>query len=298
MTEDGRHHSTRKRRGRYWIPLTALLLTLATAVFQTRTGPTYPLQGEFQTTGGRVRFFFARSEVIGRDLPIVLLAPVPDELRGRVRYRRYRSADAWTTVDMRPGSFFFHSRGVSRTLKGLGVMLPSLRERAGKYEYFVEVAEADGPFRSVTGEKPVYARYKARVPGEVLVLHIVVIFASLYLAMLATLLALTGGTYRRTLTAAVAALLLGGFVLGPLVQWYAFGVWWSGFPLGYDWTDNKVVVELLFWLGALWANRGQRRRPWTVVLAGIVTLAVFLVPHSIFGSEYNYLTGTGHGTAG
>ena len=94
------------------------------------------------------------------------------------------------------------------------------------------------------------------------------------------------------------SLLLGGFILGPLVQWYAFGVWWSGVPFGYDWTDNKVLVELIFWILALALNRGNRRDRRSVYLAGIVTLAVYFIPHSIFGSEYDYRTGTGHGTAG
>jgi hypothetical protein len=92
--------------------------------------------------------------------------------------------------------------------------------------------------------------------------------------------------------------LLGGFVLGPIVQWYAFGVWWAGVPYGYDWTDNKVLVELVFWLVALYKNHGtQRSRLW-VYVAGVVTLIVYFIPHSVFGSEYDYTTGTGHGTAG
>jgi len=85
------------------------------------------------------------------------------------------------------------------------------------------------------------------------------------------------------------------------VQWYAFGVWWSGFPFGYDWTDNKVVVELAAWLlagGAVLAWRGTGRARVAVLLALAVTLAVYFIPHSIFGSEYDYRRGAGHGTAG
>ena len=32
--------------------------------------------------------------------------------------------------------------------------------------------------------------------------------------------------------------------------------------------------------------------------AALVTLVVYFIPHSIFGSEYNYRTGTGRGTTG
>jgi RNA recognition motif-containing protein len=46
------------------------------------------------------------------------------------------------------------------------------------------------------------------------------------------------------------------------------------------------------------ARPRERRERWSVLVAGIATLAIFLVPHSIFGSEYNYITGKGHGTTG
>jgi hypothetical protein len=199
---------------------------------------------------------------------------------------------------MTRGEFLLSRRGRARSVRGLGAELPSLRERAGKYEYFAEVVEGTGPGVSVTGSKPIYARYKAPVPTWALVLHIAAIFASMLLAVRATLAALCEDSFKRLVWAALAALLLGGFVLGPLVQWQAFGVWWAGWPYGYDWTDNKVVVELLAWVVALWANRGGRRSRWTVLLAGAVTLVVYCIPHSLFGSEYSYITGSGHGTAG
>lgn len=290
--------SFRTSRATCVLPIVALLLTLGTLVYQDRTGPTYPLEGSFMTSQGPVRFLFVRSATIGDDLPIVLRDPVPEGVRGQVRYRRHRSRDAWTTVPMKPGEFRFSRRGRTGTVRGLGVELPSLKERAGKYVYFVEVAEgADAP-KSITGDRPIYARYRANVPAWALILHILAIFLSLFLGLLATLQALVGHRYARALKGTVITLLLGGFILGPLVQWYAFGVWWSGFPFGYDWTDNKVVVGLAFWLLALYGNTGGRSWRWTVVLAGIVSVAIYLIPHSIFGSEYNYITGTGHGTKG
>lgn len=293
--------AARRRPGRgigcaLW--LFALLGTLGSLVYQDRTGPTYPLEGTLQTEAGPVRFLFIRSETIGADLGVMLLRPLPEGVQGRVRYRRYRSRDPWTVVGMEPGEFRYARRGRTRTVRAVGAALPSLKERAGKYEYYVEISASGGDYVSVTGSKPIYARYKASVPGWALMLHIAAIFASMFVAMRATLGALFGQPYRTLLWATVITLLLGGFVLGPLVQWYAFGVWWSGFPFGYDWTDNKVAVGLAFWLVALWANRGARRSRWSVIAAGVVTLAVYFIPHSIFGSEYDYISGSGHGTAG
>ena len=79
---------------------------------------------------------------------------------------------------------------------------------------------------------------------------------------------------------------------------YAFGVLWSGIPFGYDWTDNKVLVELAAWLVAAALVGQPRRARFAVLGATLVTLAIYLIPHSVFGSEFDYTKGTGQGTAG
>ena len=274
------------------------IVTLVCFAYQDKTGPTYPLEGEFQAAQGTVHFKFLRSETIGTDLKIMLLDPVPLGVTGYVKYRRYKSDDDWESLSMNPGSFEFSRRGRTESIQGIGVELPSLQERAGKYEYLVYIDDGHNEAVSVTDGKPIYARYKAEVPTGVLILHIFAVFASMTIAIRTTFEALIDGNYRRLLWATLLSLLLGGFILGPLVQWYAFGVWWSGVPFGYDWTDNKVLVELIFWVLAIYRNRGQRHDRRSVYLAGVVTLVVYFIPHSIFGSEYDYRTGTGHGTAG
>jgi len=276
----------------------AVILTLGCLAYQDKTGPTYPFEGEFKTDKGPVRYHFLRSETIGTGLKIMLIDPVPDGVTGHVKYRRYRSHDDWSIAPMVPGEFEFERRGRSTVVKGIGAELPSLDERAGKYEYFVFIEDGMGEPVSVTGDTPLYARYKAEVPVWALILHILVIFSAMTIAIRTLLEALIDGRFGWMLWATTASLLLGGFLLGPLVQWYAFGVWWSGVPFGYDWTDNKVVVELVFWLLALFMNRGDKRNRWSVYVAGVVTLVVYFIPHSLFGSEFDYRTGTGRGTAG
>jgi hypothetical protein len=280
--------------------LAAAALTVACFVFQNRTGPTYPLEGTAETARGPVRFKLLRSEEIGTPLQLMLREPVPAGVVGQVRWRRYKSHDDWRTTAMEAGTFRFTRRGNAEELRGVGASLPSLPERAGKYEFYVELDDGTG-FKSVTGEKAIFARYKAPVPVFVLFPHILLVFLSMTLAVRTGLAAVTGGEVRRLLPATIGSLLLGAFLLGPLVQKYAFGVWWSGFPYGYDWTDNKVVVELGAWLLAgavLLLSRDLRRVRAAVVLALAVTLAVYFIPHSIFGSEYDYTRGSGHGTAG
>jgi hypothetical protein len=276
----------------------ALLLTGACLLYQDTTGPTSPLEGTVKTSKGPVHFKFMRSENIGVPLQIALVNP-PAGVKGDVKFRRYKSNDSWLTVGMAPNTFRFERRGSVQEVKGVGLALPSLTERAGKYEYFVIVDDGTGKQFSVTGEKPIYARYKAEVPNAVLIVHVLTIFISLLFAIRTTLEAmLPHGRWRWMIWATLVSLILGGFVLGPLVQWYAFGVWWSGVPFGWDWTDNKVLFELVAWIVAIVLNWGKRTERWSVLAAGGITLLVYFIPHSIFGSEYDYTKGSGQGTAG
>ena len=83
---------------------------------------------------------------------------------------------------------------------------------------------------------------------------------------------------------------IGGMVLGPIVQYYAFGDFWTGIPFGWDLTDNKTLIALIFWIVAVIMNR-KKERPLYTVLAALILLLVFSIPHSLFGSQLNYSTG-------
>ncbi len=278
--------------------LLAAILTLACFAYQDKTGPTYPLEGELQTAKGVVKYKVLRSETIGTDLKIMLLDPVPEGVSGYVKYRRFKSDDTWSTKEIEKGSFSFSRRGREEFVEGMGVELPSLSERAGKYEFFVFIDDGEGEPVSITKDKAIYARYKGSVPMLVLLVHILLIFLSMAIAIRTIFETLINGNFKPYIWATIISLIFAAFILGPLVQWYAFGVWWSGIPFGYDWTDNKVVLEMVFWLIAAYQNRASKVNRTSVYIAGLVTLIVYFIPHSLFGSEYNYTTGEGTGTAG
>jgi hypothetical protein len=83
-------------------------------------------------------------------------------------------------------------------------------------------------------------------------------------------------------------IVVGGFVLGPAVQRQAFNEWWAGVPYGWDLTDNKTLIAGVAWLWAWWRTRGRRADRLSVLAAAVVTLGVFAIPHSTWGSQIDW----------
>jgi hypothetical protein len=101
----------------------------------------------------------------------------------------------------------------------------------------------------------------------------------------------------------VVGIAIGGLVLGPIVQRYAFGAYWTGWPFGTDLTDDKTLAMWLAWVAAVAVFRWRkdpldRLARWVTVAAAVVMIAVYLVPHSLRGSELDYSKlEAGHGDA-
>lgn len=80
-------------------------------------------------------------------------------------------------------------------------------------------------------------------------------------------------------------------MLGPIVQLMAFGDLWTGWPFGGDWTDNKTIVAFAFWLIALLVLRKKPKNRLWPIIAFMVLFAMYMIPHSMGGSEYDYEKG-------
>jgi hypothetical protein len=160
---------------------------------------------------------------------------------------------------------------------------------AGKVEYRLILESGSGERFILPEGESVVARYKGEVPAWVLIPHVIAMFASMLFSTRALL-----EVFRRDSRAgwqvitAMVLLVLGGLILGPIVQKYAFGAYWTGWPFGEDFTDNKTLVAVLAWLPATIAaiRRSPLRR--TVILGWIVMMGVFLVPHSFRGSQIDW----------
>lgn len=259
------------RKGLFW--LLAIVITLGSAVYQRVTGPTYSLRGKAAVDGVEVKYKLPRSAETVRDAEVAVPAPAP--IQGYLEYKRFKTEDPWTRVPLvREGERLVGS-------------LPK-QPAAGKLAYTVSLT-AGYLAMPLSGGDPVVIRFKDPVPGWLIIPHVLVMFAGMLLSTTAGLAALDKKRNpRRFVLWAVALLFAGGFVLGPLVQKFAFGAAWSGFPLGTDLTDNKTLIAFLFWIVALIAGRkGRPARPF-VIAASLVTLVIYLIPHSLMGSELDY----------
>jgi hypothetical protein len=259
----------------YWI--LAIIITLSAAVYQRTTGPTYEKKYDVVYNDTDYHIELLRSHSTSKPAP-VLINIVNKELTGNVYYRRYPSNDDFTKIQL-----------VSVT-NGLEGVLPN-QPPAGKLEYYVELFNPNSN-ESFFDSDHIIIRYKGDVPATVLTPHIFFMFFAMLLSNLTGLLAF--GKRQRFKFWGIVTLIflaLGGMVLGPIVQKYAFGELWTGVPFGWDLTDNKTLVAFIFWIIAVVGN-WRKDRPVLSIIAAIVMLIVFSIPHSAFGSELDYSTGT------
>lgn len=252
----------------------ALIITLASAYYQRRTGPTYHLRGEVAIGGTTYAYDLPRSHGGDGDAPVVMLI-ADSAVSGELSLRRFKSNDEWTTMAM-------VRRGDS-----LIAMLPH-QPPAGKYMYTISLSSPGADGIPVTS-KPVVLRFKGDVPLVILIPHVIFMFIAMLLSTRTGLEALTRRPRVVPMTMWTLGLLcLGGMILGPIVQKYAFGSFWTGWPFGYDLTDNKTLIAFLAWLAAAIVARYRRNVYLAPIIAAIVLLAVYVIPHSVRGSELDY----------
>lgn len=257
---------------KYWV--IAFVLTIAAAYYQRITGPTYPVRGKVETSSGTVKYKLPRSADTKSDL--VFGIPVKGETRGVLKYKRYNTNDEWTEFDLIP---------VNDTLKAVLPKQPA----AGKIVY--EINLVDGNNIIPLYSEPIVVRFKGEVPAWALIPHIILIFLAMLLSNLTGILAIKKrDSTRRYVFISAIILFIGGMIMGPVVQKFAFGELWTGVPFGWDLTDNKTLIAMLAWIVAVVASRKKLSYGW-VIAASIVTLVIFLIPHSLFGSELDYTTG-------
>jgi hypothetical protein len=253
--------------------LIAFILTLLLAGYQRVTGPTYPVSGSINFNNKKLEYKLDRNHS-GEGNHTIQVDTHNSNIEGELIWKRYKTNDDWNIVKMD------NNDGI------LSAELPH-QPKAGKLLYKIKLIGQSESF--VIPEQPVIIRFKGAVPLYILIPHIFFIFSAMMLS------ARTGleifnkePEFKNLSMLTLLFLLIGGGVLGPIAQYYAFDAYWTGFPVGYDLTDNKILIAFVGWLIAfIMIRKTQNPKRW-VALASILLFVVFLIPHSVLGSELDY----------
>ena len=254
--------------------LIALILTLITAVYQRMTGPTYPISGEAKIGGEIINFKLDRTHGGEGDHPIEI-SVYDESISGELFWKRYKTNDNWTKVEM---------------VRQNGKLVSYLPHQppAGKLIYHI-ILQKNGEALTLPASGEVIIRFKGDVPIYFLIPHIIFIFGAMLLSTRTGLEYFNEGKKFKFLTIITFIfVIIGGFIFGPIVQKYAFDAFWTGFPFGHDLTDNKILVGFVGWLLALISIYKFKNPKRWIVFASILMFIIFLIPHSVLGSELDY----------
>jgi len=255
----------------------AVLITLSAVIYQRMTGPTYPKRVKVELDGKTYKLKLIRSHGGNDDAPVEL--KINEPLKATLNYKFFpeHKDEEWKSVNF-------------QLIDGkLVADLPN-QPPAGKLMYFVSIESNSGNV-NIQKDEPVVIRFKGSVPDFILWPHVFFMFFAMLLSNVAGLFAIGKvDTYKRYTYLTFFALTIGGMILGPVVQLYAFGDLWTGIPFGWDLTDNKTLIAYIFWVLAVAGNFKKERRYLTII-AAVVILAVYSIPHSKFGSELDRTSG-------
>lgn len=293
----------------WWI--FAVFFTIAMARYQKITGPTYPISGKTTLNGKDIKYNLIRTAENDKDAEIAI--NVPDtSIKGTITYKRFKSNDVLTTTNMVRSidTSYLHSfsnlvnliLGKPRAYKldsNLIFMMP-VQPAAGKMMY--EITLSSGNEQVVLKAKNdefAVMRFKGPVPLYILIPHILAMFMGLLFSTRTAIEALINGTrtYKLALWT-LGFLIIGGMILGPIVQKYAFGAYWTGWPFADgvsfnllrmgDLTDNKTLVMVLAWVIAIFKLRKDPKNKFWPAFAAVMVMIVYLIPHSMLGSEIDH----------
>ncbi|MDR0660169.1 MAG: hypothetical protein LBG19_05085 [Prevotellaceae bacterium] len=268
----------------------AIVITIGAVFFQRMTGPTNPKSVSFTLNGKEYKTRLPRSLVIPKEAAqhgeqrkghpsglIFKIADFPENAFITVYAKRFRTNDEW--------SFITTGRRENVFIAALPV-----QPIAGKLSYYLTISykgKSIDPFK----DEPLVIRYRGDVPAWIMVPHIFFVFLAMLFSTLAGIFALyKRENFIRYAKLTLATLFVGGLILGPIMQKFAFDVFWAGWPFGSDLTDNKTLVVFVFWLIVALINRTKRRYIWGII-AAIFMLLIYSIPHSTMGSEYDHKTG-------
>ena len=193
----------------------AFLVTVLLALFQRTTGPSYPKRGAVFVPGGQeIQYRLPRSNNGRETIRVTVPAPEPAP-RAILSWRRFPTNEDYSEISM-----------IRNADGDFEAEIPH-QPAAGKVEYRVYFENSSG-MTSIPGDETVVARFRASVPAGILIPHILTMFLSMLVSTRALLEVLRPAAPRAAglILAAMALLVVGGLMLGPMVQKAAFGAYW------------------------------------------------------------------------
>ena len=258
----------------------AFVITIGAAYYQRKTGPTYPKRIDVTLNNTVHELKLVRSLSLEERSAVKLNITDP-AVKARLFFKRYKSDEEYQVSD-----FIY---GAEPKKEGFYAEIQQ-QPPAGKLQYYFEITDSNGT-KSYFKDSPIVVRFKGSVPAYILVPHILLMFMAMLFSTLAGLMAVIKfPLYKKYALWTLIFFTAGGMVLGPIVQYDAFGDLWTGIPFGWDLTDNKTLIAFLFWIMAVVMNR-KKDKPLYTALAAFVLLLVYSIPHSLFGSELDYSSG-------
>ncbi len=266
----------------FFLWLLAIVLMFASVIYQRATGPTYPFKGNLTTVDQDFKYKLIRTQETTEAATISLPNTGSESFSANLNFKRYQTKDSISVAPFTLNGDTYNSK------------LP-IQPSAGKMEYFI-TGNLDGKAFRIpeAGQDNIVLRYKDPVPGGVLWPHVFLMFFAVLFGMRAGLSALfQPQNMRKWAIVAVVGMTVGGMILGPIVQKYAFGEYWTGFPFGGDFTDNKMLIMWLAWALAM-AIIGFKQKKKEIVsrivvlAAAFIMTLVYLIPHSMGGSTLDY----------
>jgi hypothetical protein len=275
----------------------ALILTLIFSSVSRRLSEREPELKVVEKEGIKIEHTTVVEKIDGGDVDIYANVTIPENVEEYQVKLAYRIGKGdFISVPMQ-------AQGEdSRTFHGI---IPSQPIRTKVYYYLSIMDKSENeltlPHRVNLLNKPFMIKFKGKVSPVVLIAHIIAIFAGLFFVFLVFFPAvdlLKGKDTLRDVSnislLAVLFIFLGGLPLGWWVTYQTLGVLWEGIPIGWDITDSKTLIVFLYWLVLLYLMKGtilkkddrlnvfgNKSISIFVILGVILTILIYLIPHSI-----------------
>lgn len=149
--------------------------------------------------------------------------------------------------------------------------------------------------------EPIKLKFEGDVPIYIILAHVLLVFGAILCSALALFSAIDVKRGKRTVGQSVKytlwtlILMFLGFVpIGIAMNYFAFGAIWEAFPFGWDVTDNKSQIIMLFWLITLILVKGtlfgkgesknlvtERGYSTWVIISFLANIIILAIPHSL-----------------